>query len=308
MSWQPGIHLVHKPRGATSFSLVREVQDALRESQSEALPVCHGGALDPFAEGLLLLLVGPATRLMEELHSIPKTYEATLAWGVETDTGDGGGRAIFEGDASALTPEKLDAALAKQLGWQEQIPPATSNKRVGGERAYQRAHRGESVALPPSRVYLHEARFTAHALPRTSQLSLSCRGGYYVRSLARDLGRLLGAGAHLTELKRTAIGPWRDPGSTEWMKTSIHGGALLPWLPARVLTPAEASAVELRRAIPRGEIAPAPFALPSGFPGPGAAAHDRPAAIRGLCAGQLRLLLRARGNELVLHTDLNGGL
>ncbi len=158
----PGLLLAHKPRGATSFSLVRAVQDALRDAQTAPLPVCHGGALDPFAEGLLLLLVGPATRLMDELHPIPKYYEAELSWGVETDTCDAGGKPVFTGDARALTAKSLEEKLAAQLGWQEQVPPATSNKRVEGERAWKRAHRGETVLLPPSRVYLHEAKFVAH--------------------------------------------------------------------------------------------------------------------------------------------------
>jgi len=323
----PGILLAHKPRGATSFSLVRAVQDALRDAQAEPLPVCHGGALDPFAEGLLLLLVGPATRLMEELHPIPKYYEAELSWGAETDTCDAGGRPVFTGDARALTAALLEEKLAAQQGWQEQVPPATSNKRVEGERAWKRAHRGEQVLLPPSRVYLHEARFLAHDLPRSSRLSLSCRGGYYVRALARDLGRALGCGAHLTSLSRTHIGPWSDPGpalsaaasasrgteaselpNLQLSKLPICGPDLLPWLPSRLLTEQEASAVELRRAIPRGEIVPAPFALPSGFPGPGADARDRTAPIRGLCDGKLRVLLRERGADLALHTDLDGGV
>ena len=323
----PGILLAHKPRGETSFSRVRAVQEALR-ARGDELPVCHGGALDPFAEGLLLILIGPAARLMEELHPIPKFYEAEIAWGAETDTGDAAGKTVFTGDASALSPEQLDAQLARQLGWIDQVPPLTSNKRVGGERAYARAHRGEAFSLPPSRVYLHEARFLSHELPRKSRVWLCCRGGYYVRALARDLGRALGCGAHLTALSRTRIGPWMDPAPgrepsfaagpateglsnpslTKLSKERIRGEALLPWLPSRRLTGEEASAAELRRPIARGEIESPTVALPAGFPGPGAAERDRPAAIRGLHGGQLRLLLRARGDELVLQTDLDGGL
>jgi tRNA pseudouridine55 synthase len=313
---EPGIILAHKPRGATSFSLCAELK-TLAVTDGHKMSICHGGALDPFAHGLLLLLVGPATRLMDELHAIPKKYEAEIVWGAETDTGDAGGRVVMSGDASGLAPALLEARLAEMLGWHDQIPPMTSNKRVDGERAYLRAHRGETFSLPPSRVYLHEASFTAHDLPRRSHLSLTCRGGYYVRSLARDLGRAVGCGAHLSELRRTEIGPWRDPGP-DWRLTnplsnsiptlSIRGEALLPWLPSRQLTHAEANAVELRRPIPRGEIALPTFNLPNGFPGPGAAEHERPAPIRGICDGQLRLLLRARGNELVLATDLDGGI
>jgi tRNA pseudouridine55 synthase len=307
----PGIHLVHKPRGETSFSLVRAFQEALRDQHLEPLPVAHGGALDPFAEGLLLILAGPATKLMEELHPIPKSYEAVLSWGLETDTGDEGGKPVLQGETASLTPQLLETALEEQVGWQDQVPPNTSNKRIEGERAWQKAHRGESFALPPSRVYVHEAKFTAHALPRTSTLRLTCRGGYYVRALARELGRVVGAGAHLTALRRTQIGPWLDPAelSKPWLsKLPKVGPELLPWLRSRELTPAEAIAVELKREIPRGTLAPGAFALPDGFPGPGAGPRDRPAAIRGLCAGKLRALLRERGDALLLHTDLDGGL
>ena len=180
--------------------------------RGKKLSICHGGTLDPFAEGLLLLLVGPATRLMDFLHPIPKTYEAEVVWGAETDNGDLHGRILREGSPAALTPAALDAALAGFLGFREQVPPAHSNKRVDGERAYVKAHRGEAVELPPSTVYLHAAEWLSHALPRRSRLRLTCKGGYYVRALARDLGRTLGCGAHLGKLRRTAIGPWLDPG------------------------------------------------------------------------------------------------
>ena len=321
-----GLYLAYKPRGATSFSLVRTLQERLQNA-GEPLPVCHGGALDPFAEGLLLLLAGPATRLMEELHPIPKYYEAELSWGTETDTGDPGGETIFRGDASTLTPEKIEAALQDQLGWRDQVPPATSNKRIGGEPAWKKAKRGEEVVLPPSRVYLHSARFLEHRLPGESTLALCCRGGYYVRSLARELGRALGCGAHLRSLRRTQIGPWRDPGNSEpsgslsnsitglpkagepWIAAApIAGAALLPWLPSRALGEAEAIQAELKRAIPRGEIKPGEFALPGGFPGPGMGERDRVQPIRGLAGETLRVLLREKNGALALHTDLGGGL
>jgi tRNA pseudouridine55 synthase len=148
-----GIHLLHKPAGPTSFSLVQPFLADAR-GRKPRLPVCHGGALDPFADGLLPILVGRATRVFELLHPIPKEYEAEVAWGAETDNGDPLGTVVARGDASALDPGRLEHALQSVLGWREQVPPATSNKRVGGERAYVRAHRGEEVELPPVRVYL----------------------------------------------------------------------------------------------------------------------------------------------------------
>ena len=147
----PGIHLVHKAVGETSFSLVQAFMEEIRAAgiRRDKLPVCHGGALDPFAEGLVLLLAGQATRLMDLLHPVPKTYSATIAWGAETDNGDLLGRVVARGEPQGLTADRLTGALAEFVGWREQVPPATSNKRIDGERAYRKAHRGERVELPP---------------------------------------------------------------------------------------------------------------------------------------------------------------
>ena len=266
-----GIYLAHKRPGETSFSLVHALMEEVRLARLRKLPVCHGGALDPFAEGLLLLLAGPATRLMELLHDVPKTYLAQVEWGSETDNGDLLGRVVARGDPSTLSPAKLDAALAPLLGLHDQVPPAFSNKRVDGERAYLKAHRGEEVIVPPSRVYLHEARFVAHALPLRSSLLLTCGGGYYVRSLARDLGRALGCRAHLSALRRTAIGPWLDPAAAPapggW--PHLSGEALLPWLPSRLVTDREEKLIAMGKPIgPGGAQRPPEWPLPAGFPAP----------------------------------------
>ena len=202
----PGIHLVHKAVGRSSFDVVRDFKRRAFAAGQKKLALGHGGTLDPFAEGLLLVLAGQATRLMELMHPLPKTYLAEVAWGVETDTCDLHGQAVREGDASGLDAASLDAALAPFLGWCDQVPPATSAKKIDGEAAYKKAHRGEAVEMKPCRVYLHAARWIAHDLPRASTLELTCRGGFYVRSLARDLGRNLGCGAHLRGLRRTAGG------------------------------------------------------------------------------------------------------
>ena len=287
---RPGIHLVHKKPGETSFSLVRAF------TGSTGLRACHGGVLDPFAEGLLLILAGPATRLFELLHPIPKTYEAEIAWGVETDNGDPLGTPVAQGDASSLEPAQLDSALIGHLGWREQVPPATSNKRVEGERAYVRAHRGEEVVLPPSRVYLHEARFLAHDLPRSSRLRLVVRGGYYVRALVRDLGRDLGCRAHLTALRRLSIGPWNDPAGEPEI---ISGPAVLPWVPRRNLTDEEERRIRGGAGIARGQVDAPEWPLPPGFPDPSA-------PVRGIFGGRLQALLRESPEGLVRAADLRG--
>lgn len=295
---QAGIHLAHKARGATSFSLVTGFKQALAAAGEDpkALPVVHGGALDPFAEGLLPLLCGPATRLFDLLHALPKGYTAEIRWGTETDTGDLLGDPVAGGDVSGLTAAALDAALARELGWREQLPPAYSNKRVDGERAHVRARRGEVVELEPAPVYLHEARFLAHDLPRWSRVQLVCRGGYYVRALARDLGRALGCRAHLGALHRSQVGPFADPGPAA-VRPFLRGPAVMPWAPTRLLDDAEAQQVELGRTIPRGELLPPDWRVPAAFPDPLAPA-------RAVHRGRLVALLAEREGLLKPVVDL----
>lgn len=295
----PGLYLVHKPVGVTSFSFVQKAIDEARAERPNHRPrVVHGGTLDPFAEGLLILLVGPATRLFEYLHTVPKVYEATVRWGVETDNGDPTGKVVFEGDASGVTPERLDEVLSGFVGWREQVPPATSNKRVGGERAYVRAHRGEAVELPASRVYLHEARWVSHSLPGESRLRVVVRGGYYVRALVRDLGRTLGCRAHLAGLRRESIGPYMDPEGGETVVR--HGKDVLPWAPSRVLTDFEVGELRQARPIPLGAVTPPDWCVPIGFP------DSSP--IRGFHLGKLICLLQVEGEQIKTLAELRGGV
>ena len=291
---EPGIHLVHKPVGQTSFSALESFRGDLRRRK-----VCHGGALDPFASGLLLVLVEPGTKLFDYLHAVPKVYEATVRWGAETDNGDPHGRVVFEGDASSLTSRRLDEALKAFTGWHDQTPPATSNKRIGGERAYVRAHRGETVELPPSSVYLHEAQWLGHDLPRESRLRLVTRGGYYVRALARDLGRVLGCGGHLASLHRSRVGPWNDPGPGH--RVALRGREILPWAPAKVLTDQEVGGLRQGRAIAVGTLLPPDWPLPLNWP-------DARAPTRGFHRDRLTFLLQQRDGQLGPITELRGGL
>jgi len=296
---ESGVFLVHKCVGESSFDVVRRFKHAAYEAGQKKWALGHGGTLDPFAEGLLLVLSGQATRLMELMHPLPKTYEAVVVWGRETDTCDHLGLSVMEGDASGLRPEALDASLADFLGWRDQVPPATCAKKIDGESAYKKAHRGEEVILPPSRVYLHEAAWVAHDLPRSSTLRITCRGGYYVRSLARDLGRLLGCGAHLSALRRSAIGPWVDPGDGH--QHLLQGSALIPWCPSRILSDEEADHLAHGRAIPLGEFQAPSVALPEGFPDPSA-------PIRGIHGDRLVALLREEDGQLRTTANLRGGI
>lgn len=249
--------LVNKPVGTTSFELVTQFRD--KHAGNWPLKVVHGGVLDPFAEGLMVLLVGSATRLFERLHEVPKRYVASVQWGVETDTGDALGTPVRE--AAPPDAAKLDEALRGFQGWTEQVAPATSNKRVDGERAYEKAHRGEVVTLPPSRVFLHEAHWGPHEGPR-SELNLSVRGGFYVRSLVRDLARAVGSAAHVVTLKRTHLGPWSVPKEPR----RLTGIEVLPWLPSQPLTDALWGRVKRGETIAVDAMVQPEWPLPAGFP------------------------------------------
>lgn len=295
----PGIYLTHKPVGMSSFDVVRGFKRIASEAGQKKWALGHGGTLDPFAKGLLLILSGQATRLMELMHPLPKTYVADVEWGVETDTCDHLGLVVSEGDAASVTEVSLDAAIKGFLGWSEQVPPATSAKKIGGESAYKKAHRGESVEIPPSRVYLHDATWMSHDLPKRSRLKITCRGGFYVRSLARDLGRVIGCGAHLSGLYRTAIGPWTDPGENS--QSHLSGLDVLPWCRSRLLNEAEADHLGHGRPIEIGDVAAGRYSLPDGFPDPSA-------PIAGVIDSRLVALLMERDGMLWTIANLRGGV
>ncbi|MFQ5537487.1 MAG: tRNA pseudouridine(55) synthase TruB [Gemmatimonadota bacterium] len=196
-----GILAVDKPSGPTSHDVVARLRRLLGVRR-----IGHTGTLDPFASGLLLLCVGRATRLAEYLSGRPKGYEAVARLGRETDTLDLEGKAVTESDAwRGLTPEEIEEALAGFRGEILQTPPQYSAKKVGGEAMHRRARRGEHVELEPASVTLHELTLVSVDLPDVT-LKVHCSSGTYVRALARDLGRALGVGAHLTALRRTAVG------------------------------------------------------------------------------------------------------
>jgi len=297
----PGLLLLHKPVGPTSAALTRDVAASAAATGGRKLPVCHAGTLDPFASGLLILALGQATRAVDLLHDVPKEYEAEVAWGAETDNGDPLGTVVATGDVRGLAPDRLEAALAEHVGWRDQVPPPTSAQRIDGEYAYRKAHRGEVFELPARRVFLHEARWLEHDIARaTSRLFLRCGRGYYVRSLARDMGRALGCRAHLRALRRTAIGPWSDPG--EGHRVAITGEPLFPWLAARPLDDDEARRVAQGQPVGVGIVTPPTWSVPAGFPDPGG-------PVRALHRGRLVALLRRTDDgPLAPFANLRGGL
>ena len=201
MSEGGGALLVDKPTGPTSHDVVNWARRSLGVRR-----IGHTGTLDPFASGLLVLLVGPVTRLAEYLSTLPKKYEASARLGIRTDTHDTQGKTVSIQDFRVeLNREQVEAELATFEGCGQQVPPQFSAKKVGGERAYRRARRGDTVRLPPVDVEIFEIRMTDFAPPEIG-FAMACSSGTYVRAIARDLGDRLGVGAHLTALRRTAVG------------------------------------------------------------------------------------------------------
>jgi tRNA pseudouridine55 synthase len=192
--------VVDKTPGLTSHDIVAIARRSLGQPR-----VGHAGTLDPMATGVMVLLLGRATRLAQFLAQDEKCYDAVVAFGQATSTCDAEGTPVGPRSETPVARVALDAALARCRGSQMQIPPAVSAKKIGGHRAYDLARADKPVALEPVRVELREAEileFDGHH----ATLRVTCSAGYYVRALARDLGEALGVGAHLHGLRRTRSG------------------------------------------------------------------------------------------------------
>ncbi len=195
-----GVLLVDKPAGMTSHDVVAIVRRATGTRR-----VGHTGTLDPFATGLLIVLIGRGTRLIPYVEGEPKVYEATIRFGVETDTDDITGETIRT--AEPPSDAAIEAAIRELTGAIDQVPPDYSAKQVGGTRAYSAARRGTALQLEPSRVMVNA--WTVLGRSGTDlTVRISCGAGTYIRALARDLGRLTNSAAHLVALRRTHSGPF----------------------------------------------------------------------------------------------------
>ena len=195
-----GILNVHKPPGVTSRDVVNQVERLIKPEKAG-----HAGTLDPLATGVLVVCVGPATRLIEYVQRLPKRYLGTFLLGRRSATED------IEGEVEELvappqpTREQLAAALPQFLGRIMQQPPAFSALKVAGKRAYDLARRGEEVNLAPRPIDVFSLEITNYAYPEL-QLDIRCGSGTYVRSLGRDLARAVGTEAVMSALIRTEIG------------------------------------------------------------------------------------------------------
>lgn len=203
-----GLLLVDKPAGWTSFDAVNYVRKIVAQREGKKpknIKVGHTGTLDPFATGLLVLLVGKDyTRRATELSKADKTYDVIMRLGRASTTGDPEGE-ITEVNDRQPPPEAVQAALQKFVGHIEQVPPAYSAVKVNGQRAYKLAREGKAVVLEPRKITIHNIELASYNYPNV-QFIASVSSGTYVRTLVEDIGQVLGTGAYTAALRRTKVG------------------------------------------------------------------------------------------------------
>lgn len=253
-----GVLLRAKPAGVTSHDVVAEV----RRSLPRGTKVGHAGTLDPFATGLLLILIGRATRAQRFLMELPKTYRAVARLGWTSTTGDRDGELVETG----RVPDSLEIPVGPQL----QAPPAYSAVKVGGRRAYDLARAGETPELKPRPITVHRAELLWHEDERAA-FEVECSSGTYVRSLVTDLGD-----AYCDELERTAIGPFKLEDSDPDRVVPLRDA--LAFMPERLLSTEEAGDVRHGRRIP----------APAGAPGAHRLTHE----------GEILAIAEPRAGEL----------
>lgn len=198
---------IDKPRDLTSFDVVRRVRRAAKTRK-----VGHTGTLDPLATGVLPIALGDATKLVDEVMAATKRYHATVTLGIETDTYDAEGEAVATADGSTLQRDEVERALTAFRGETLQRPPAYSAVKREGVPAYRAARAGTPHELEPRPVTVYELSLLGfRVMGRTAEadIDVACGKGFYVRSLAHDIGEVLGVGGHVSALRRTAVGHFR---------------------------------------------------------------------------------------------------
>lgn len=201
--FKDGILLIDKNTGETSYDVVRKIKRVLGIRK-----IGHSGTLDPFATGLLIILLGQGTKLSPYLMAGKKRYRATLKLGIETDTLDPTGRIIRTAPVPKLEPEEIREKLKKFIGNIEQVPPLYSAVRYRGKRAYYYARKGIDIEMKRRSVTVSSIDNISVDLPEIT-MDVCCSSGTYIRSLAADIGKQMGTAAHLVSLRRLSSGPFK---------------------------------------------------------------------------------------------------
>ena len=213
-----GIILIDKPVDWTSFDVVAKIRGTVSSGQNKRVKVGHSGTLDPFATGLLIILLGRYTKRAEELMKLDKTYEVTLKLGERSTTGDPEGEKSV---TSSVMPSKSDieAALKKLIGKQMQRPPAYSAIKINGQRSYDLARAGKAVEQEPRAVTVYDNVLSRYEYPLVHFTS-TVSSGTYIRVLVEAIGEVLGVGAYTTDLRRTKVGNYDVKDSISVLKCS----------------------------------------------------------------------------------------
>lgn len=219
-----GILLVDKPAGWTSFDAVNYIRRIVAQAEGKRpkqIKAGHAGTLDPFATGLLVLLIGKDyTKRAGEFSKLDKTYEATMKLGATSSTGDPEGEITFVSD-TAPTEKALTEALKRFKGQIQQVPPAYSAIKINGQRAYRLARAGKEVKIEPRNVTINKLELLEYKYPEI-KLAADVSSGTYIRSLVEDIGKNLGTGAYTTALRRTRIGNMHLSEAHQIKKLSIE--------------------------------------------------------------------------------------
>ena len=209
MNWDEGqFILIDKPKNWTSFDVVAKLRYHLKRIMDHKVKVGHAGTLDPLATGLLILASGKFTKKIDEIQGQDKVYEGMIEVGRTTPSYDLETKFDSENDYSAITIDDVNQAISQLSGKFEQFPPAYSAVRIDGVRAYKKARKNEEVKMKPRVVNIYSFELLKLDLPDV-HFRITCSKGTYIRSIANDLGKLLGVGAYLKELRRTKIADFK---------------------------------------------------------------------------------------------------
>lgn len=215
-----GILLIDKPADMTSFGVVARVRRVLSQAAGKKVKVGHTGTLDPFATGLMIIVVGKECKNAGTYSKLDKVYEATFELGKTSTTGDPEGE-ITEVSDRQPSFEELEIALQQFRGEITQVPPIFSAIKVNGQRAYKLAHKGEAVEIPSRNVTIHSLEIISYSYPEL-QVRAHVSSGTYIRTLGEDIGRYLRVGAYCTQLHRTVISEWTVDQATELRSLGIR--------------------------------------------------------------------------------------
>jgi tRNA pseudouridine55 synthase len=201
-----GILLVDKPAGMSSFGVVARVRGGLSRIAGKKVKVGHTGTLDPFATGLMIIVVGEYCKRASEFSKLDKSYQAVIQLGQTSSTGDPEGEITPVDDRQPTEPD-IETALQAFRGSIIQTPPAFSAIKINGQRAYKLAREGKTVEMPSREIAIYQLEIARYEYP-TLEISCDVSSGTYIRTLAQDIGTKLGTGAYTQELRRTKVGKW----------------------------------------------------------------------------------------------------